>query len=318
MVHEMTEKYKSWLVSLDSDNFTMYIKTWFAFLASVHELVLSEASEELKEELARQKGDGIYLREFRKTYLNAISLNPILRQSIGETFQKSREIVRNDYPEYYFVTYYKKIIKEKVYDKRNFSGAYCPCEVDFAIQTDGIFLGFLFGDRPKIYRETLKRPYVKIKIPITGSVDLDIIDDSNVFYRKVTEKIQAKIFKDGADDLPEDKKEKVGQLIQRVVSALREDETHGRLFRPWIPNVTDLIDLDARGWFYDFCYSLRNVMFHRVIDPFDPRWSYVIKMCFQGLRELLLENIKKIDSINAGVNEIIPLCEDDQDVARVQ
>ena len=63
----MTEKYKSWLISLDSDNFTMYIKTWFAFLDSVHELILSSATVARRDELLATKGDKVYLDEYRNT-----------------------------------------------------------------------------------------------------------------------------------------------------------------------------------------------------------------------------------------------------------
>lgn len=70
----MTEKYKNWLVSLDSDNFTMYIKTWFAFLSSIHELILSHATPERREELMNSRGDGAFLEEYKRQYLPAIAL----------------------------------------------------------------------------------------------------------------------------------------------------------------------------------------------------------------------------------------------------
>lgn len=299
MAHEMTEKYKSWLVSLDSDNFTMYIKTWFAFLASVHGLVLAKASKEKREWFLGQKGDGVYLDEYRRMFLNAITLTDIAKQCIREVYSASINVVRNDYPEYYFVTYYKKIIvDEKLYDKRDFSGAYCPCLVDLMIQKECLSLGLLFGDRPKIYRSTLRRPYIKVSVPTIGLTDYTLIDDPDVFYKRVYMQILAAISKSGIDGLPRDKQERLLQLAQRIMSAIREDNVHGKIFRPWIPNVDSLVEQDARVWFFDFCYSLRNVMFHRVIDPFDPRWSGIIKASFQGLRELLLANIKLIEAVD--------------------
>ena len=295
----MTEKYKSWLISLDSDNFTMYIKTWFAFLASVHGLVLAKANKEKREWFLGQKGDGVYLDEYRRTFLNAITLTDIAKQCIREVYNASIDVVRNDYPEYYFATYYKKIIAdEKLYDKRDFSGAYCPCSVDLMIQKEKLSIGLLFGDRPKIYRSVLKHPYVKISLPTIGFTDYALIDDPDVFYRRVYMQILADFSRSGIDGLPQDKQEKLLQLIQRIMSAIREDDVHGKIFRPWIPDVNSLVEQDARVWFLDFCYSLRNVMFHRVIDPFDPRWSGIIKASFQGLRELLLSNIQLIETIN--------------------
>ncbi len=54
----------------------------------------------------------------------------------------------------------------------------------------------------------------------------------------------------------------------------------------------------AHECFFDFCYALRNVMFHRIIDPFDSRWSRIMKYSYQGLREFLLENIRLLDEYN--------------------
>ena len=71
----MTEKYKSWLISLDSDNFTMYIKTWFAFLDSVHERILSSATATRRDELLATKGDKVYLDEYRNSFLQKIQLS---------------------------------------------------------------------------------------------------------------------------------------------------------------------------------------------------------------------------------------------------
>ena len=55
-------------------------------------------------------------------------------------------------------------------------------------------------------------------------------------------------------------------------------------------------EADLKEWFVGFCYYLRNILFHRTIDPFNSRWSGVMKACYQGLREFLLANIAMLNT----------------------
>ena len=189
MAHEMTEKYKSWLVSLDSDNFTMYIKTWFAFLDSVHELILSSATAARRDELLAMKGDKVYLDEYRDSFLQKIQLSDGLRESIWKVYEGSREIVRSDYPEFYFVTYYKKIQENRgFYKQRRFAVPLCSCNVDVDIKRDSMFIGMRFGEKPKLYREKFG-PYLKLDIPLAKGASFDVIDYEGGFYDLVLKKI---------------------------------------------------------------------------------------------------------------------------------
>lgn len=298
MAHEMTEKYKSWLVSLDSDNFTMYIKTWFAFLDSVHELILSSATAARRDELLAMKGDKVYLDEYRNLFLQKIQLSDGLRESIWKVYEGSREIVRSDYPEFYFVTYYKKIQENRgFYKQRRFAVPLCSCNVDVDIKRDSMFIGMRFGERPKLYREKFG-PYLKLDIPLAKGASFDVIDYEGGFYDLVLKKIHEMFYVKGLMELDSRKVRLVSQLILLVYSSIQSDKVYDLIYRPWIASEKNATAQEMREWFFDFCYSLRNVMFHRVIDPFDRRWGDVMKNCFQGLREFLLENIKSIEDVS--------------------
>ena len=298
MAHEMTEKYKSWLVSLDSDNFTMYIKTWFAFLDSVHELILSSATAARRDELLAMKGDKVYLDEYRNLFLQKIQLSDGLRESIWKVYEGSREIVRSDYPEFYLVTYYKKIQENRgFYKQRQFAVSLCSCNVDVDIKRDSMFIGMRFGEKPKLYREKFG-PYLKLDMPLAKGVPFDVIDYEREFYNLVLKKMHEMFYVKGLMKLDSRKVWLVSQLILQVHSSIQSDKVYDLIYRPWIVSEKKATAQEMREWFFDFCYSLRNVMFHRVIDPFDRRWSDVMKNCFQGLREFLLENIKFIEDIS--------------------
>lgn len=298
MAHEMTEKYKSWLVSLDSDNFTMYIKTWFAFLDSVHELILSSATAARSDELSAMKGDKVYLDEYRNSFLHKIQLTDGLRESIWKVYEGSREIVRSDYPEFYFVTYYKKIQENRgFYKQRQFAVPLCSCNVDVDIRRDSMFVGVRFGEKPKLYREKFG-PYLKLNVPLVKVSSFDAIDYEGEFYDLVLKKMHEMFYVKGLMKLDSRKVRLVSQLILQVYGSIKSDKVYDLIYRPWIGSEKNATAQEMREWFLDFCYSLRNVMFHRVIDPFDRRWSDVMKNCFQGLRELLLENIRFIDEVS--------------------
>ena len=86
------------------------------------------------------------------------------------------------------------------------------------------------------------------------------------------------------------------QICQFLVSQHLSSDAGGvdlynSTFHVWC-DEHKIVDMDLKEWFIGFCYSLRNVLFHRTIDPFDNRWSGVMKSCYQGLREFLLSNIK--------------------------
>lgn len=298
MAHEMTEKYKSWLVSLDSDNFTMYIKTWFAFLDSVHELILSSATAARRDELLAMKGDKVYLNEYRNSFLQKIQLSDGLRESIWKVYEGSREIVRSDYPEFYFVTYYKKIQESRgFYRQRQFAVPLCSCNVDVDIKRDSMFIGMRFGEKPKLYREKFGS-YLKLDIPLAKGTSFDVIDYEGEFYDLVLKKMHEMFYVKGLMKLDSRKVRLVSQLILQVYGSFQSDKVYDLIYRPWIASEKKAAAQEMREWFFDFCYSLRNVMFHRVIDPFDRRWSGVMKNCFHGLREFLLENIKFIEDVS--------------------
>ena len=46
--------YDNWLISLEADNFSSFIKVWFAYLATVHEIILKSVNAEEKKQLLKE------------------------------------------------------------------------------------------------------------------------------------------------------------------------------------------------------------------------------------------------------------------------
>ena len=294
--------YENWLVSLDSDNFSMFVKTWFAFLASIRELVLAQARDDEKEVLMAAHGDKEFLGRYKKG-LSSIELTPIMQANILEAFSSSRDVVRTEYPEYYFQTYYKKIVPFSFRKKQPVLLDRILYKWDLDVREDALHIGILV-DNEEIAQK-FQAKYIEKKIPImlllrTGT----ILDNQGAFYACVKNEIQDRLFGQlkASTKLKEIDRLK-GSLValcQNIIKDASDDsngsDLYGNTFRIWCDEQKP-VAMDLKEWFVGFCYSLRNVLFHRTIDPFDNRWSSIMKSCYQGLREFLLVNIKILNEM---------------------
>ena len=295
----MNDKYKNWLVSLDSDNFSMYIKTWFAFLASVHELVLLKATPADREKLLQQKGDKPFLEAYRPE-LNNIQLTDNAKQNIIDAFECSKDTVRSDYPEYYFQTYFKKIVEYNVIKGENVRFGSNQYVFNVSVKKDAVHVGVhMLGSIQK----HIKQQFIQQNINFTKHVNFNDIIDLDEFFYLVVRYASRDLFYDnviyqyGTEEYSKTTQQ-LDILLNHIDKRLREENLHKNIFNVWC-NKERLVERDLKEWFFDFCYALRNVMFHRIIDPFDSRWSSIMKYCYQGLRELLLENIRLLSEHEA-------------------
>ena len=294
----LEDKHSHWLQCLDSDNFSMFIKTWFAFLATVHQLVMTRASEEKQNDWALTQGDKPFLKEY-KSFYNSIELNKISKENILNVFQTSRQVVFNVFPQYYYKTYFKKVVPKDFFLKEPYKipvrrGVSASYELDVKLSEKKLDIGVLFaGD--KIISH-IHNYYKFVKIEFNTKTDiLEFLDDSKPFYDYIRSELNNVLLKNIKDPLGsphyETMKAIVSAIVVNVDQTLKTSNCHDIIFVPWI-NPQNLIDSDLKEWFFDFCYMLRNILFHRIIDPFDKNWSNVLKYSHQGLRELLLENIR--------------------------
>lgn len=295
----MNLKYKSWLTSLDSDNFAMFIKTWFAYLASIHELIsITLTDEERIKKVEEEKGDKFFLDTYRNRILDSIELNDIAKTNILSVYEISDRTIRQNYPKYYFESYYKKISSSDfaTNDEREFGkDAY---KLDIYIRKDEIFIGILIKN--KSIKGRINKQYVKIEIPLIPQEDgLDILKDERIFYQKVRTLLKNKLYKNikhseetkAFDEI----QMKFDVLIQYIATEFEKVNLHRLIYVKWC-DKENVIEKDIKEWFHGFCYNLRNILFHRIIDPFDADWSTIMKTSYQGLREILLLNIEKIES----------------------
>lgn len=299
----MNPKYKSWLTSLDSDNFAMFIKTWFAYLASIHELVNACLPEEEKDQVESTRGDKFFLDTYREKILNIIALNDIAKSNILSVYEISDRTIKQSYPQYYFESYYKKINPSDFAkdDERSFGKD--DYKLNIQINKDEIFVGVLI--RNESIKDRINKQYVKIKIPlIPKEEELDVLKNERLFYQKVRTYLKEKLYKNikhaEATKAFDEIRLKLDVVIQYITTEFERANLHKLIYVKWC-DKENIVEKDIKEWFHGFCYNLRNILFHRIIDPFDSDWSAIMKTSYQGLREMLLLNITELEKEAAKV-----------------
>lgn len=297
----MSEKPENWLISLDSDNISMFIKTWFAYLASIHELVINHL--ENPGILDTLRGDKFFLDKYSDEILDTLSMNQVLKENIIATYNNSKQTILNNYPEYFFQTFYKKIIDINLYTKEEIRIERDEYKFDVSVSSNELHLGIL--STSQALHSRTKKVFVQKNISINPEqTHLSIIDSDAKFYELIRNSLKSLLYTninhaEGTKAFDEIKA-KYDSLIQVIMSKIQITDLRNILYKPWYDS-SNIIEKDLKIWFHGFCYNLRNVMFHRIIDPFDINWSKTMRTSYQGLRELLMLNIEEIKKQNVPV-----------------
>jgi len=294
----MSEKSENWLVSLDSDNISLFIKTWFAYLASIHDLVINQMSDTTI--LDNLRGDKFFLDKYRNDILGNISINDVLKENIIATYINSKETILVNYPEYYFQTFYKKIPEISLFSEEAVLISRDEYKFNISVAPKGFFISILIISEP--IRIRVNSVFMQKKFPITPDESkLTMIDNGSLFYDYIRDNIRLLLYnniKHAPNTIAYNEvKGKFDFLLQLIMSKIIINDVRNLIYKPWYEQG-NIVEDDLKDWFHGFCYNLRNVLFHRIIDPFDINWSKTMRTSYQGLRELLMLNIEEIENQN--------------------
>ena len=292
--------YDNWLISLEADNFSSFIKVWFAYLATVHEIILKSVNAEEKKQLLKEmRGDGDFLKKYKESHLHHINISESTKLSIIECYRTSKSHIQKIYPEYYFVTYYKKIEDNALYE--NIQSVIEQNEFTFKvkIKKDHLYIGILFDENAPI-NALLKKRYIDTKIPLIPDVKtIEILDNEEKFYRFILSKCNSvsKLIRAEKDsDDYNTTFSLLSRMFQFVINKTRNElDLYNSIYREkFRENPTEN---ETKEWFFEFSYSLRNVLFHRVVDPFDKKWTNIVKYASQALYDIVVLNIEKLKTM---------------------
>ena len=305
----MREKYLNWLSLIETDYITMFIKTWFTFLASLQELVDNMKGRSIKDnqildEYKNKLFEDITIRideEFIKNVLNAYwqaknnALNP------NEFLKDFFEI---------FYSYNNKYSQEFLYTYR---GKTTKLSLNVYLNSRETHLKITLSDE----RQSFKN-YFEGKIE-TGFSLSEKVKNSKIFEekRKFIEEILSTVRRKAEKIVNKNsrldergRRERINFLNDKCLIDIERklnEELDIKMVFPLkphnaistmnpttleIPTKPQYFDDDLTKWFVDFVYKLRNILFHFIIDPMDKDWQLLFKHTYLALKHLTEENIK--------------------------
>ncbi len=307
----MKNKYLNWLSLIETDYITMFIKTWFTFLASLQEIIkstndgnigdhkiLEEYKNKLFEDIPIQI-DEEFIKNVFKSYLqaknNVLKSDTPLKKDYFEIFysyntdysQKFRYTYRSKTTELSIKThlnngkqYYLKIILK---DDRKIFQNYFGKEIETGFSlTEKVKNSKIFEEKSKFIKEILSAVREKGAKIVDNNSHLDKRGKKeriNFLNDKCLMDIERKLY----EEL--DIKTAFPLKPNNIISSINPNTLE-------IENKPQYFDENLTKWFIDFSYKLRNILLHFIIDPMDENWQLLFKYTYLALKHLTEETIK--------------------------
>lgn len=290
--------YTNWLISLDSDNFSSFIKIWFAYLATIHEIVLKECSGEEKERLIHQEqGDSIFLKKYSSQYFGKLNISTSTKETIKICYYSSQIQIKEIVPQRFFILYYKKIEDVEIYNKEPITIHRDNYKLDTSIRHNNLHIGILIEPNSPIFAK-MQDQYIELKIPLEPKLKktLTMVENNDLFYKHLSNQTKVlfkkiKANKNTKEYIETEKKLQV--LIQIIINYTKDINLHKIIYKEKITPAST--DKDAIEWLHEFSYGLRNILFHKVINPFDKEWAKIVKYTSQALYDIVMLNINILE-----------------------
>lgn len=327
------EKYTNWRTITESDYVTMFIKTWFAFVATLRELYPKENLDDVI-----GKGDNAFIKPYLLDFGNKFLAYNDLKQTLSNilrVYELGREFVLKNEK-------YNRFFLEDFFEFHNKFSSSIKTESYYinlqkkagnVISVKTVFLDAEFDGEGKKLTLSIEYDYsdiLEIKFNIIRANAL--IEDESLYIKEFSYWLYDKISIDFVGQFMSLKlKEKYGEkifdkiqtlFIQEILQSIKSiiykmqqstvDNSEKLLYQLPISNFTyyaknNIIDSTydelVFKWFINFVYFMRNALFHEIIDPLDQFWQEIFKNSYLALKEILdgniayfidLEKIKKL------------------------
>ena len=313
------QKYENWRAITESDYVTMFIKTWFAFVATLRELY---PKENLNDVIG--KGDKVflnpYLDDFEEKYHRYNSLKKSL-DDILEVYRLGREYTlrNNKYNRFFSEDFYAV---NKAFSWRKSTEEYeCSLKYssDFVLSIHVKYLDsdFLTDGKPLIISEKVDISDLISSCNLTKSQIESYLDDEAAFIdsaaAKISERVSVRFISHITNgDFQTVFSSKVLARFNSLTLSINADivlalaqmkdpniqkenllfsQTPCSNFIYKVEDGADIPDSDTYKWFLNFVYFMRNALFHEIIDPLDSFWQDIFKHSYLALKEILDGNI---------------------------
>lgn len=304
-VESKLKSVKQWQNSVNIDYLSLYIKTWFAFLATVQELHPNHVSH---------SGDKAVIGEYINNMTISNTMGDLSKQ-FHKVYKDGYDLLKNKRPDSFFGQFYS--INSNFNIVANYRGKH-TIKIEYRSKINS-----LSGDNPNLlitlnsnvrkFKDNIREHYLSINIPLTNLINakspstLDFIFLQNeecirVIQDKLADEIRQKITNSSTSKKQEKEGYCLGELtllIQelRVTNVgLSNDLFHSKVHKNYYDSE-DYTNHEIKilRWFVMFNYHVRNLLFHSVIDPFDEHWLRLFKHAYLALKEIVEHNLSEIE-----------------------
>lgn len=313
------QKYENWRAITESDYVTMFIKTWFAFVATLRELYPKENLEDVI-----GKGDRAflhpYLDDFQNRYYYYNKLD-IVKENILKVYKLGRRFTLENpkYNRFFSEDFYAV---NKFYSWKQTTEDY-ELNIKYSGDTEISIHAKYFNKNLYLDGTPL---IISVKIDISDLISSEklsdtqismFVEDESAFIEFVTKEIIDRTSLSFIEQITSgDYNSKFSpktlahlnattltinaNLAQELAlmkepNIKKEDVLFSQLpCVHFIYNVEDgktIPEIDTYKWFLNFVYFMRNALFHEIIDPLDSFWQEIFKHSYLALKEILDGNI---------------------------
>ena len=313
------QKYENWRAITESDYVTMFIKTWFAFVATLRELYPKDNLEDVI-----GKGDKVYLNpylnDFQNKFYHYNNLD-VVKDNILKVYKLGRcfTIENSKYNRFFSEDFYavnKAYAWKQETDDYELSIKYSG-DTEICIHAKYLDKDFYIDGKPLIISVNVDISDLISSENLSETQISTFIDDESAFIEFVTKGITDRASLNFIDQITNgnyDSKfdSKVlarlnsitlminASLVQELAlmkepNIIKEDVLFSQLpcvhFMYKVEDGQTVPEIDAYKWFLNFVYFMRNALFHEIIDPLDSFWQEIFKHSYLALKEILDGNI---------------------------
>lgn len=333
--------YDNWKAITESDFVTLFIKTWFAFVATLRELY-----PEHKKSYFEASGDSPFIKAYKNDFGDKIYFlcdYDDIKQNLLHTYEEGFKITSKKYPRFLIDDFYgvNPKFSYKKTDTFTSPGGYsgklsllikCVKNKEVQIELhcfDKKFLEKVGEEKPliicqKVNYNDLLEGLVKELDETSESINESEIIDS--FYKEFVSIVLDKLIQvldQKRQALPDKGFMQVKQVFDNIQSFCNRatndmhklctdqstDAEKKLLYQTPVSYFTGNYDKmsssdnkNAYLWFIGFVYRLRNALFHEIIDPLNNEWQIVFKNAYLVLKQIVDANIKSLEDTKKILN----------------
>ena len=326
--------YNAWKTVTEADFVTLFIKTWFAFVATLRELYPESRP------YYEASGDSPYVSQYKKEFAENyyyFCRYEAIEQYLYNVYKSGLGMISASYPRFLVDDFmqinsvFKETYAEPFQGAGGFSGEFsiqikCTGEstTKTVIKCTDEKFSQLFETAPVIV--AFETDFGAVCEEIISSLEkqprsLEENDFLQLFYNMFFDRIAVQIsatIEQKKKEIPEKGNKnllKVFSILQafctRALGSIKNSCLDNQISEQHklLSQVPASMFLQRQGtlstaetqrayvWFVGFVYRLRNALFHEIIDPLDRGWQQIFKNAYQVLKQIVDVNIRRLQNI---------------------